>query len=290
MRTIVTGGAGFIGSHIADRLLALGHDVTVVDDLSQGRRENVPVAASFVLRDIASPDTADLVADLKPELVVHAAAQASVPRSIADPQHDARTNIIGTLTLLNGVSRSGCRCFIYVTTGGALYGDPVQLPCSESHPVRPLSPYGLSKWTAERYLDLLADACAVRTALRLANVYGPRQRSDGEGGVVSVFLDRMRSQGTVEIHGDGEQTRDFVYVGDVVDAVVAASIRSSLVDPQHRYWGCDLGQRSLRATREDHRVPRQGCHCAGPARRRAAQPPGRLGRGAGTRLAPRNRP
>jgi UDP-glucose 4-epimerase len=223
MRTIVTGGAGFIGSHIADRLLALGHQVTVVDDLSQGRRENVPVAASFVLRDIASPDTADLVADLKPELVVHAAAQASVPRSIADPQHDARTNIIGTLTLLNGVSRSGCRCFIYVTTGGALYGDPIQLPCSESHPVRPLSPYGLSKWTAERYLDLLADACAVRTALRLANVYGPRQRSDGEGGVVSVFLDRMRSQGTVEIHGDGEQTRDFVYVGDVVDAVVAAA-------------------------------------------------------------------
>ena len=222
-RAIVTGGAGFIGSHVADGLLALGHDVTVIDDLSQGSRDNVPAGASFVQHDISLPGTAELVADLEPALVVHAAAQASVARSFADPQMDARTNVVGTIEVLAGATRSGCRQFVYLTTGGALYGDPVRLPCVESDPVRPLSPYGLSKWTAELYLAMDVGGPAVRTALRLANVYGPRQRAEGEGGVVSIFLDRMKSHETVEIHGDGEQTRDFVYVGDVVEAVVAAA-------------------------------------------------------------------
>jgi UDP-glucose 4-epimerase len=223
MHVVVTGGAGFIGSHIVDRFLANGDEVTVIDDLDRGKRENVPAGASFLLWDISRPETAELVADNKPSLVVHAAAQASVPRSFADPCLDARVNIVGTLEVLEGASRSGCQRFVYITTGGALYGDPVRLPCVESDPIRPLSPYGLSKWTAERYLAIAADRVSVRTSLRLANVYGPRQRADGEGGVVSVFLERMLSQEIIEIHGDGEQTRDFVYVGDIVDAVVAAA-------------------------------------------------------------------
>jgi UDP-glucose 4-epimerase len=222
-RALVTGGAGFIGSHAADALLDLGYDVWVVDDLSRGMRANVPGGASFEQVDVGSERAVGVIKAMAPDVIVHCAAQTSVPRSFEDPELDARSNILGTLHALTAARLTGCRRFVYVTSGGAIYGDPVHLPCGEDHPVRPLSPYGLSKWMAEEYLRLTAPREMSVVILRLANVYGPRQRSDGEGGVVAIFAERMLGGAPIEIHGDGEQTRDFVYVGDVVAAIVAAS-------------------------------------------------------------------
>lgn len=221
-RVVVTGGAGFIGSHVADRLLGIGHDVLIVDNLASGSRANIPSSAQFEYCDVADPSLAPLLRRWRGEVVVHCAAQVSVAASMRDPAMDARSNIVGTIRTVQAAADSGCRRFIYVTTGGALYGDPEYLPCDEDHPIMPLSPYGLSKMTAERYLDLLAPEAMLRLVLRLANVYGPRQRSNGEGGVVSIFAERMKKDLPVEINGDGRQTRDFVYIRDVVDSVVAA--------------------------------------------------------------------
>ncbi len=221
-RAVVTGGAGFIGSHIVDRLLGLGYDVLVIDNLSTGSRANVPPAAGLEECDVASPDAGRLIAGWRGEVVVHCAAQVSVAASMRDPIHDAEINVLGSARTIAAAAAGGCRTFVYITTGGALYGLPRYLPCDEDHPIEPISPYGLSKWIGERYLDLLAPEAMTPVVLRLANVYGPRQRSDGEGGVVAIFADRMRSLLPVEIYGDGTQTRDFVYVGDVADAVVAA--------------------------------------------------------------------
>jgi UDP-glucose 4-epimerase len=221
-RAVVTGGAGFIGSHVVDRLLEIGYDVLVVDNLASGSRSNVPPAARLEECDVADPSVDSLLARWRGEVVVHCAAQVSVASSVCDPVLDARSNIIGTVRTVQAAAAGGCRRFVYVSTAGALYGEPRYLPSDEEHPVQPISPYGLSKWIGERYLDLLAPDSMLRMVLRLANVYGPRQRSGGEGGVVAVFAERMRQGLPVEVHGDGEQTRDFVYVGDVVDAVVAA--------------------------------------------------------------------
>jgi UDP-glucose 4-epimerase len=221
-RAVVTGGAGFIGSHVADRLLGLGYEVLVVDNLASGSSSNVPSSAPFEECDVADPGMVPLLERWHGEVIVHCAAQVSVASSVRDPGLDARSNIVGTAKTVQAAAVSGCRRFVYITTGGALYGEPQYLPCDEAHPIVPLSPYGLSKWAAERYLDLLAPDSMLRMVLRLANVYGPRQRSDGEGGVVSIFGERMKSGLPVEINGDGQQTRDFVYVRDVVDAVVAA--------------------------------------------------------------------
>lgn len=219
----MTGGAGFIGSHVADRFLLLGYDVLVVDNLSSGSRSNVPSGAAFEECDVADPSVEEVLVRWGGEVVVHCAAQVSVAASFRDPELDARSNIVGTARIVRAAAAGGCRHFVYVTTGGALYGEPRYLPCDEAHPIEPLSPYGVSKWTGERYLDLLAPASMFRVALRLANVYGPRQRADGEGGVVGVFAGRMKASLPVEINGDGRQTRDFVFVRDVVDAVVAAA-------------------------------------------------------------------
>ena len=223
MRVVVTGGAGFIGSHVADRLLELGHEVIVVDDLSSGSLANVPRGARLELLDLSGRSAAARIRSLRAELAVHCAAQASVARSAADPGLDARANILGTIALVQGALLGGASRLVYLNTGGALYGDAERVPTPEDASIQPLSPYGLSKWMAEQYLYRLVEGRAIATTLRLANVYGPRQRADGEGGVVSVFLDRMRSGGPIELHGDGDQTRDFVYVQDVVDAVVTAA-------------------------------------------------------------------
>lgn len=222
-RAVVTGGAGFIGSHIADRLIDLGYDVLIVDDLTTGSRANVPDGARLEQLDVADPAVEHLLAGWGGELVVHCAAQVSVASSVVDPAGDARSNVLGTISTIKAAAAGRCQSFVYVTTGGALYGEPSYLPCDEDHPIEPISPYGLSKWTGERYLDLLVPATTTSVVLRLANVYGPRQRSDGEGGVVAVFAERMRQGLPVEIHGDGGQTRDFVYVGDVADAAIAAA-------------------------------------------------------------------
>ena len=218
MRVLVTGGAGFIGSHVVDGLLAAGHEVLVVDDLSTGSRELVNDGARLVEMDIANPELSGVVEEFAPNAVSHLAAQASVAASMSDPVADARVNIVGGLNVFDAAVSSGATQFIYVTTGGALYGEPDYLPFDEDHPIRPASAYGLSKWTLERYLAMLAPGKVAIKVLRVANAYGPRQDPHGEAGVVSIFGLSMLGDHTVTVFGDGEQTRDFVYVRDLVSA------------------------------------------------------------------------
>ncbi len=215
---LVTGGAGFIGSHVVDMLLADRHEVLVVDDLSTGKESNLPPGARFEKMDIGDPALGDLMLAFRPDAVSHLAAQISVPGSVADPWQDAVTNIIGGINVVRAAAESACPRFVYVTTGGALYGVPDYLPCDEDHPIRPVSPYGLSKWTLEQYLGLILPSTVPLQVLRLANVYGPRQDPHGEAGVVAIFGRRMIMEKGLVIFGGGEQTRDYVYVGDVARA------------------------------------------------------------------------
>jgi UDP-glucose 4-epimerase len=221
-RVLVTGGAGFVASHVVDALVERGCDVLVLDDLSTGHAANLPGGVELVCADICASESTSVVERYRPDAVVHAAAQPSVSVSVERPSYDARVNILGGLQIADAALRAGASHFLYVNTGGALYGRPRYLPVDEAHPVEPLSPYGLSKWTLEQYLTMtLAPAMRLKV-LRLANVYGPRQDPAGEAGVVAVFADRMLSGLPVTIHGDGQQTRDFIYVGDVAAAAVAA--------------------------------------------------------------------
>ncbi len=225
-RILVTGGAGFIGSHVVDLLLEHGHTVAVVDNLSTGRRENVHPNAQFFLADIGSPDLAAVFDAVRPQAVVHLAAQASVPVSVADPVRDAAVNILGSVNLLQQCVRVGVEKFVYVSTGGALYGEPQYLPCDENHPIVPLSPYGVSKHTVEHYLHFYQQVHGLAyTVLRLANVYGPRQDPFGEAGVVAIFTQRMLDGEQVVIYGSGEQERDFVFVADCARAALLALSR-----------------------------------------------------------------
>ena len=229
MRVLVTGGAGFVGSHIVDQLVRQGDDVMVVDDLSTGLESNIAPEARLVKLDIGDPSLIDVARSFKPDLVSHCAAQASVPVSMAEPWRDALTNIVGGINVCQAAMESGCPQFIYVTTGGALYGEPDYLPCDEEHPIRPISAYGLSKWTLEQYLHILLPSRFRLIVLRLANVYGPRQDPFGESGVVAVFGRLMLRREGVNIDGDGEQTRDFVYAGDVARAhALAQNAQESL--------------------------------------------------------------
>ena len=218
MRVFVTGGAGFIGSHIVERLVASGHEVLVADDLSAGKRNNLPPDVRVAELDIGDPEMLDLASSFRPDVITHCAAQKSVTVSMADPEMDAQTNIMGGLNVCRAAMKSGCNQLIYISTGGALYGEPQYLPCDEDHPIRPMSPYGLSKWTLECYLRILLPESMALKVLRLANVYGPRQDPEGEAGVVAIFETRMVGGERVVIYGDGEQSRDFVYVGDVARA------------------------------------------------------------------------
>jgi UDP-glucose 4-epimerase len=219
----VTGGAGFIGSHVADALLAQGHTVLIVDDLSSGRKENVPKGAEFHQLDIRSPEAAAVVREAGVEVLVHHAAQMDVRRSVTDPVHDASVNIVGTLNLLEAGRGAALKHVIFASTGGAMYGEQEYFPAHEEHPTRPLSPYGVAKLAVERYLYFYHQEYGLdATALRYANVYGPRQNPHGEAGVVAIFLDRLLSGREAVINGDGMQTRDYVYVGDIVQANLAA--------------------------------------------------------------------
>jgi len=220
MRVLVTGGAGFIGSHVVDRLLADGHEVTALDNLSAGRRAFVTPPARLHVGDLRSPRLGAAVGEARPEAVVHVAAQASVARSVVDPLVDASVNVLGTIALLAACQRSGVARVIYISTGGAAYGDTEVLPTPEDHPMNATSPYGVSKVAAERYLDCWSGLTGVPTlTLRLANIYGPRQNPLGEAGVIAIFTYRLlRGEGCV-INGDGAQTRDYVFVGDVAEAV-----------------------------------------------------------------------
>ncbi|MCG6961886.1 MAG: NAD-dependent epimerase/dehydratase family protein [Acidobacteria bacterium] len=226
----VTGGAGFIGSHVADALVAAGHRVLILDDLSSGRKENVPAAADLRVCDIREPQAARLLVEEGVEILVHHAAQMDVRRSVADPRFDADVNLGGLLNLLEAGRRGALRQIVLASTGGAIYGDQDEYPASEDHLQRPLSPYGVSKLAGERYLYFYSREYGLHaTCLRYANVYGPRQNPHGEAGVVAIFLDRLLRGQQPTIHGDGLQTRDYVYVGDVVRANLAALGREGFV-------------------------------------------------------------
>jgi UDP-glucose 4-epimerase len=230
VRILVTGGAGFIGSHVADGFRALGHEVAVVDDLSAGNRANLDPAIKLYQRDIRDDALEEVFADFKPEVVDHHAAQSNVPASVQNPVHDASVNVLGTLNLLRFSATHGVRKVIYISSGGAMYGepDPKDLPVKETAPVRPLSPYGASKQAVEAWLGVYRRTFGLDyTVLRYANIYGPRQSIREEGAVVAVFATRMAADQPVTIDGTGEQTRDFVYVGDCVTANVAALDRGS---------------------------------------------------------------
>ncbi|HEX6904586.1 MAG TPA: NAD-dependent epimerase/dehydratase family protein [Thermoanaerobaculia bacterium] len=222
----VTGGAGFIGSHVAEAFLAAGRRVLIIDNLSGGRRENVPAGAELHVLDIRSPEAAALVRDSGVEILVHHAAQMDVRRSVEDPVFDADVNILGSLNLAEAARRGGVRQILFASTGGAIYGEQDFFPATEEHPARPVSPYGISKLSFERYLYYYHVAYGLdATCLRYANVYGERQNPHGEAGVVAIFLKRLLAGEVPTINGTGEQTRDYVHVSDVVRANLAAAGR-----------------------------------------------------------------
>lgn len=222
-KILVTGGAGFIGSHVADHLIAAGHDVHILDDFSGGKEENVPGAATVHRMDIRDPAVADLFERERFAVLVHHAAQMDVRRSVADPSFDADVNIRGFLNLMEAGWRHGLEKVLFASTGGAIYGEPDYTPQDEAHPLRPVSPYGITKLCTEKYLYYYRELYGIAyVALRYANVYGPRQNPHGEAGVVAIFTERMLQGRQPVINGDGLQTRDYVYVGDVVRANLSA--------------------------------------------------------------------
>jgi UDP-glucose 4-epimerase len=223
MKIAITGGAGFIASQIAEAYLAAGHEVIVIDDLSTGKRANVPSAAKFFHADIRSPEVAEIFQSERPQVLSHHAAQLDVRRSVADPGFDAEVNVIGTLNLLEAARKSGVERVLFASSGGAVYGEQLQFPATESHPHHPISPYGITKSTGEHYLAFYHTVRGIPyIALRYSNVFGPRQDPHGEAGVVAIFSQKLLSGEAPTIYGDGAQTRDYVFVGDVVRANVAA--------------------------------------------------------------------
>lgn len=223
MRIVVTGGAGFIGSHVVDAYITAGHQVIVVDDLSTGKREQINPAAQLVEMNINGPELTDFFLTERPDVVNHHAANASVSVSVRRPIFDGTQNILGTINLLEAARKAGVRKFIYVSSGGAMYGDPEYLPEDEEHPANPVSPYALSKHTGERYVRVYGLEHGLRwTSLRYANVYGPRQDPLGEAGVVAIFCQNLLDGVSPTIHWDGDQTRDFCFVGDCARANLLA--------------------------------------------------------------------
>jgi len=229
MKTLVTGGAGFIGSNLVDALVARGDEVAVIDNLATGRRENLEHAiangAELIELDVRDAEAvAAAVERVAPEVIFHLAAQIDVRKSVADPAHDSRVNVEGTINVLAAAQASGVRRLINTSTGGAIYGEGQILPAPEDHPVAPESPYGLSKFCAENYCALFTRLHGLSTvSLRYGNVYGPRQDPLGEAGVIAIFCGKLLDGGRPQIFGDGTQTRDYVFVGDVVDANLRAA-------------------------------------------------------------------
>lgn len=223
MKILVTGGAGFIASHVADAFVEQGHEVVIVDNLSSGVATNVNPNARFVQADVRGPEMADLFAAEKPEVVCHHAAQINVRESVADPVFDAQVNIAGFLNLLEHGRRNGLRKVLLASTGGAIYGEQEVFPAAETHPTAPLSPYGIAKLASEHYLFFYAQTYGIDyVALRYANVYGPRQNPHGEAGVIAIFIEKLLRGEQPIINGDGKQTRDYVFIGDIVRGNLAA--------------------------------------------------------------------
>ncbi len=225
---LVTGGAGFIGSHLVDRLLQEGYRVSIIDDLSAGKLSNLNPAATFYHSDINEAAVDEIFGREQPDLVFHLAARVSVTHSARNPVDNAEVNVLGTLRLLEAARRMGLEKFIFSSTGGAIYGNPEENPCSEQTPAAPVSPYGLSKYAAEQYIGLFSRLYRLNfTILRYGNVYGPRQDPNGEAGVISIFAQAMLNGNQPRIFGDGTQERDFVFVDDVVEANIKAIERGN---------------------------------------------------------------
>ena len=223
MKVLVTGGAGFIGSHVVDILLENGYEVVVVDNLSSGRKVNLNPKAKLYQLDIRDPELAQVFEVERPDFVSHHAAQVDVRKSVADPMYDASINVLGTLNVLEAARKVQVKRFVYISTGGAVYGEPEYLPCDEDHPINPICQYGASKHLGEHYLYMYQVMYGMNyTVLRYPNVYGPRQDPHGEAGVVAIFTGKMVQGEPTLINGDGEQTRDFLYVGDCARANLLA--------------------------------------------------------------------
>ena len=229
MKILVTGGAGFIGSHVAETFIADGHDVCIVDDFSTGQRQNVPAGARVVEADLTAPEVAALIQDFRPDIIDHHAAHADVFESVRDPVADARINVLGTVALLDAAVKAQVRKVVFISTGGAIYGDPQTTPCREDHPMRPVSPYAASKLAGEEYLRMFGRTYGLDyTILRYSNVFGPRQHPYTEEGQVVALFARMMLEGKQPtIFGDGEQARDFTFVKDVARANLLALERGS---------------------------------------------------------------
>ncbi|MEO8357691.1 MAG: NAD-dependent epimerase/dehydratase family protein [Chloroflexota bacterium] len=225
-KILVTGGAGFIGSHVVDLFVSQGFEVVIVDDLSTGRVSNLNPAAKFYRLDIRDPKIRDIFDVERPDYISHHAAQMDVRRSVAQPLFDADVNILGSINLIECAKEFNVKRFIYISTGGAVYGEPEKLPCDETHPINPICQYGASKHTVEHYLYMYNVNYGLKyTVLRYPNVFGPRQDPHGEAGVVAIFTGKMLVGEPITIYGDGEQTRDFVFVGDCARAnYLAATI------------------------------------------------------------------
>ena len=223
MKIIVTGGAGFIGSNLADELILKNHDVVIIDNLSTGKIDNINKDAKFYKCDITNREELhSIFSSEKPDVVFHLAAQINVRNSISNPVHDANVNVLGSINLLECCREFNSR-IIYSSSGGAVYGEPKYLPVDENHSVSPLSPYGVSKYTVEKYIELYSYLYNIQyTILRYGNVYGPRQDPSGEAGVVAIFTDNILKNRQLTVFGDGEQTRDFIFVSDVVNANILA--------------------------------------------------------------------
>jgi UDP-glucose 4-epimerase len=222
MKVLVTGGAGFIGSHLVDRLIQEGHEVVVVDTLSTGKRRNLNRAARFFKLDIQSWRLERVFRNERPNLVMHLAAQMDVRKSVEDPIFDAQVNVLGMLNILQQAIKYGVQKVVFSSSGGAIYGEQEIYPAPESHVMRPLSPYGISKLCGEQYLSYYQRVNGLQiVSLRYANVYGPRQDPDGEAGVVAIFIQKLLNNEQAIVNGNGRQTRDFVYVEDVVEANLA---------------------------------------------------------------------
>jgi len=231
MKIVVTGGAGFIGSHIVDAYIREGHEVIVIDNFSAGDKRNLNKQATVHSIDILDPTLSKLLSDISPDVLCHHAAQMDLRRSVADPLFDARINILGLIHILEACKGCGVKKVIYASSGGAVYGEQKTFPAPEDHPTHPESPYGISKLSGEHYLEYYQQAFGIaHVALRYGNVYGPRQSAKGEAGVIAIFIGHLLQRKSPTINGDGKQTRDYVYVDDVVDANLLA-LRPPLTGP-----------------------------------------------------------
>ncbi|TMD05287.1 MAG: NAD-dependent epimerase/dehydratase family protein [Chloroflexi bacterium] len=273
MKVLVTGGAGFVGSHVCDRLARDGHELVILDDLSTGRVAQVHPAARFYQMELDSPWLDELFAIEQPDAVVHLAAQASVRRSVADPVFDARVNVLGTIALLQAAVRHEAQRFLFSSTGGAIYGEATVVPTPEDYPPSPVSPYGASKRAAELMLTTFHTMSGLSyAALRYANVYGPRQDPHGEAGVVAIFTRQLLAGNEAIVNGDGQQTRDFVYVADVAEAN-ALALTSQAVGAFNVGTGKETSIneifRLLQDLTDNRQVERHGPPKAGEQRRSA---------------------